>query len=64
MAATPESYTRAIGMMNEVLDALRDEPDPDDTLPLSPIGSRSNARSRKGRSHAASGGWSVPGSNR
>jgi hypothetical protein len=32
MAATPETYTRTIGTMSEVLDALRDEPDPDGTL--------------------------------
>ena len=32
MAATPEAYTRTISTMNEVLDALRDEPDPDGTL--------------------------------
>ena len=32
MAATPETYTRTISTMSEVLDALRDEPDPEGTL--------------------------------
>ena len=32
MAATPETYTRTIRTMCEVLDALRDEPDPDGAL--------------------------------
>jgi hypothetical protein len=32
MAPTPETHTRTISTMNEVLDALRDEPDPDATL--------------------------------
>lgn len=32
MAGTPETYTRTISTMSEVLDALRDEPDPDGTL--------------------------------
>lgn len=32
MASTPETYTRTISTMSEVLDALRDEPDPDETL--------------------------------
>jgi hypothetical protein len=32
MADTPETYTRTIGTMSEVLDTLRDEPDPDGTL--------------------------------
>ena len=29
-----ETYTRTINTMNEVLDALRDEPDPDGSLTL------------------------------
>jgi len=29
-----ETYTRTISTMNEVLDALRDEPDPDGSLTL------------------------------
>lgn len=32
MAATPETYTRTIRTMNDVLDALRDQPDPDGAL--------------------------------
>jgi hypothetical protein len=32
MAATPETYTRTIRTMNEVLDVLRDQPDPDGAL--------------------------------
>jgi hypothetical protein len=32
MAATPETYTRTIQTMNDVLDALRDLPDPDGAL--------------------------------
>jgi hypothetical protein len=32
MAGTPETYTHTISTMSEVLDALRDEPDPDGTL--------------------------------
>lgn len=32
MTATPETYTRTIRTMNEVLDVLRDEPDPDGAL--------------------------------
>ena len=32
MAATPETYTRTIHTMSEVLDSLRDEPDPDGVL--------------------------------
>lgn len=32
MATTPETYTRTISTMSKVLDALRDEPDPDGTL--------------------------------
>ena len=32
MAATPETYTRTIRTMSEILDMLRDEPDPDGAL--------------------------------
>jgi len=32
MTATPETYTCTISAMSEVLDVLRDEPDPDGTL--------------------------------
>ena len=32
MAATPETYTRTIRTMSEILDVLRDEPDPDGAL--------------------------------
>jgi hypothetical protein len=32
MAQTPETYTRTISTMSEVLEALRDEPDPDGSL--------------------------------
>jgi hypothetical protein len=32
MTATPETYTRTIQTMNEVLDVLRDQPDPDGAL--------------------------------
>jgi len=32
MAATPETYTRTIRTMSEILDVLRDQPDPDGTL--------------------------------
>ena len=32
MAATPETYTQTIRTMNEVLDVLRDQPDPDGAL--------------------------------
>ena len=32
MAATPETYTRTIRTMNDVLDVLRDQPDPDGAL--------------------------------
>jgi hypothetical protein len=32
MATTPETYTRTISTMSEVLDSLRDEPDPDGTF--------------------------------
>jgi hypothetical protein len=32
MAQTPETYTRTISTMSEVLEVLRDEPDPDGSL--------------------------------
>lgn len=32
MAATPETYTRTIHTMSEILDSLRHEPDPDGAL--------------------------------
>jgi hypothetical protein len=32
MAQQPETYTRTISTMSEVIDALSDEPDPDGTL--------------------------------
>jgi hypothetical protein len=32
MAQSPETYTRTISTMSEVLDALSDEPDPDGSL--------------------------------
>jgi hypothetical protein len=32
MADTPGTYTRTIRTMNEILDVLRDHPDPDGTL--------------------------------
>lgn len=32
MAATPETYTRTISTMNDVLDVLRDQPDPEGAL--------------------------------
>jgi hypothetical protein len=34
MANAPETYTRTISTMSEVLDNLRDEPDPDGALAL------------------------------
>ena len=34
MAATPETYARTIRTMNEILDVLRDKPDPDGTLTM------------------------------
>lgn len=32
MATKPETYTRTISTMSEVIESLRDEPDPDGTL--------------------------------
>jgi hypothetical protein len=32
MARAPETYTRTISTMSEILDVLRDEPDPDGAL--------------------------------
>ena len=32
MASTPETYTRTISTMSEVIETLLDEPDPDGTL--------------------------------
>lgn len=32
MASTPETYTHTISTMGEILNALRDEPDPDGAL--------------------------------
>jgi hypothetical protein len=32
MAVTPETYTRTISTMSDVLDALRDQPDPNGAL--------------------------------
>lgn len=44
MAATPETYTRTIRTMNEVLDVLRDQPDRDGALTvLAETASRSSA---------------------
>ncbi len=34
MATRPETYTRTISTMSEVIDALLDEPDPDGTLTI------------------------------
>jgi hypothetical protein len=34
MAHSPETYRRTISTMSEVLDVLRDEPDPDGTFTL------------------------------
>ena len=34
MAPTPETYTRTISTMSEVIETLLDEPDPDGTLTI------------------------------
>ena len=34
MASTPETYTRTISTMSEVIETLLDEPDPDGTLAI------------------------------